>query len=172
MSNSPSHNAEQTTGMRPSDRWIPWYFVAFFVGLALISSVFVYLAVTTHTGVVTQQAYEKGLNYNATIAASEKGQALGWQGAAKFTPVSSATAGMVSLTVATENEALVGATVTASVSRPTQDGYDFTLTLQEQEKGTYRADVIFPLAGQWDMRFFVKRGVSEHQLSERFIVKP
>jgi hypothetical protein len=35
---------------RSSDRWIPWYFVAFFVALAAAMAVMAWLAIHSHTG--------------------------------------------------------------------------------------------------------------------------
>jgi len=51
------------------DRIIPLYFVAFFVVIAIFDGIFVYLATSTHSGVVTENAYQKGLNYNQYIDA-------------------------------------------------------------------------------------------------------
>ncbi|MEM6602558.1 MAG: FixH family protein, partial [Pseudomonadota bacterium] len=70
--------------MQPSkipfkDRIIPWYFVIFFVLLAIVNVIFVTLAARSHPGTVQNNAYEIGLNYNEIIAASEQQDALGWK---------------------------------------------------------------------------------------------
>ena len=52
----------------PTSSWIPWYIVLFFVILACVFAGFTYIAKKTHSGIVTEQAYEKGLAYNETIA--------------------------------------------------------------------------------------------------------
>ena len=51
----------------PRDKWIPMYFVAFFAVIALLDGIFVYTAISTQTGVVTEQPYEKGLAYNEVL---------------------------------------------------------------------------------------------------------
>jgi len=53
--------------MSLKDKLIPWYFVIFFLVLFIVDGIFVYLATSTHTGVVTENAYEKGLRYNEVI---------------------------------------------------------------------------------------------------------
>lgn len=47
-------------------------FIAFFVVFASVDVFFVYKALTTHTGVVAENAYEIGLNYNDVIAEAKK----------------------------------------------------------------------------------------------------
>ena len=63
-----------------NDKWIPWYFVLFFATIAICDAVFVGLALSTHRGLVTEHAYQKGLEYNHTIAAAEQQDGLNWQG--------------------------------------------------------------------------------------------
>ena len=63
--------------MAKRDRIIPLYFVAFFVFIAIMDGIFVYLATTTHSGVVTENAYQKGLNYNQYITAYDQQEMLG-----------------------------------------------------------------------------------------------
>lgn len=55
----------------PTSSWIPRYIVLFFVILACVFAGFTYIAKKTHSGIVTEQAYEKGLAYNETIAKSD-----------------------------------------------------------------------------------------------------
>jgi nitrogen fixation protein FixH len=42
-------------------------FLGFFIIFAAVDAFFVYKAVSTHPGVVTEKAYEIGLNYNEII---------------------------------------------------------------------------------------------------------
>ena len=57
----------------------PHYFIVFFVILIILDSIFVYLATSTHRGVVTDNAYNQGLNYNKIIEASKKQNDLNWK---------------------------------------------------------------------------------------------
>lgn len=68
-------------GPRPSDKWIPWYIVLFFVVISGVLATFVTVALKTHTGTVTDGAYQKGLDYNITIEKARRQEALGWRAA-------------------------------------------------------------------------------------------
>ena len=43
------------------------YFLAGFIIVAGVNTIFIYKAVTTHTGEVTDSSYERGLTYNKTL---------------------------------------------------------------------------------------------------------
>ena len=57
---------------------IPYYFVLFFITIIILDSIFVYLAFSSHTGLVSENSYEKGLNYNDIISQKEKQDKLNW----------------------------------------------------------------------------------------------
>jgi len=156
------------SGPRKSDRWIPWYFVGFFALLFIFDGIFVYLATSTHTGVVTEQAYEKGLNYNETIAAAAEQEALGWHGEVTY-----AENGQLNYSVRDKGGAPVsGARVVAEITRPTHNGVDFKSALAEVTPGTYQAPVEFPLDGMWDIRIYVTWQQTQFQTAKRIVVRP
>jgi nitrogen fixation protein FixH len=148
------------------DRMIPWYFVMFFVGLAVVDGVLVTLAVRTQTGVVTDHAYEKGLAYNEVVDAAAAQAALGWKGAIEFVP-SAGNAGTLRLKLSdTSGKLLTLDSATATIIRPTQAGQDFEVTLSNGE-----APVTFPEAGQWEVRIFANVGGTPYQQSKRIVVE-
>ena len=51
---------------------IPWYFVIAFIIVFAVNGVFVYTAINTNRGVVTENAYEKGLDFNRIVAEVRK----------------------------------------------------------------------------------------------------
>lgn len=162
------HNAEriqiEATGPKPSDKWIPWYFVAFFVVLALFDGVFVFIAARTHTGVVSENAYNEGLHYNETIASAAVQSDLGWHSDITFSN------GRLTVRLkGAENEVMTGAQVEATFVRPTQDGSDFLSALIETEPGAYEVNIT-PEQGQWDVRIFVTWKQSQYQALQRIIV--
>lgn len=154
-------------GMTKRDRLIPWYFVAFFVVVAILDGIFVYVATSTHTGVVTERAYDKGLAYNETVAAAEAQKQLGWQA-----EVALGTDRVLSFTLTDESgQPLGGAAVKATFMRPTQDGMDFVAELAESADGVYTAQVDFPVDGLWDVRVFAIEGGQDFQFHQRLVVK-
>lgn len=154
-------------GPRPSDKYIPWYFVAFFVVLAILDGVFVYLATTSHTGVVEENHYERGLAYNERVAAIEAQEALGWQTSLTFTEE-----GRVLFDAANKvGTPIEGATIEAQFVRPTQDGSDFVLSLGEIQPGLYGAETDAAGPGQWEIRVFVEWKQQQYQTSKRVVVR-
>ncbi len=158
--------SEATTGPRPSDRWIPWYFVAFFVALTAILAHFVWLAVHNFPGTVADKAYEQGLAYNQVLRAAAAQDQLGWRATLDF----SAPEQTLRLTYNLHDAAgapLRGATVKAWLYRPSSSKLDEKLTLTETRPGVYEVETIKPLAGQWEARFAAQLGVDKHHYSER-----
>lgn len=156
----------QTEKPRKSDKFIPWYFVAFFVALFIWDGIFVYTATSTHTGVVEDNTYNRGLNYNETVAAADRQAALGWQ-----SNVTLSREGTLSFALENaEGKALRGANVKAQFFRPTQAGQDFIVGLQETGSGTYQT-VIRTIPGQWEVRVFVRWKQQRYQTSKRIIVQ-
>jgi nitrogen fixation protein FixH len=51
----------------PRDKWIPWYFVLAFLVVFAVNGIFIYAALGTHRGVVSDQAYRNGINYNQIV---------------------------------------------------------------------------------------------------------
>ena len=157
---------------RKSDKYIPLYFVAFFVVLALIDGTFAYLATSTNTGVIDDEAYEDGITYNKTIAAAEAQAHLG------LTPKITLAGTQLSFTLKTADGApLQNAHVTAFFVRPTQDGHDFETPLPEQASGMYSAPIAFPMPGQWDVRIVTtwdahNKTPQTYQAHKRLIVQP
>lgn len=61
------------TGTPPKDgRRVLLAFLSFFVVFASVDAFFVYKAISTLPGVVSENAYEIGLHYNKIIAEAEK----------------------------------------------------------------------------------------------------
>ncbi|NBX03006.1 MAG: hypothetical protein EBR02_02855 [Alphaproteobacteria bacterium] len=154
-----------SVAVNPRDRWIPWYFVLFFVVLALVDGAMVTIAVRTQTGVVTTHAYEKGLAYNQTIAAAEKQTALGWKSTITFTGKGEK-AGALSVAVRDAKGVTIKPdSLRAEITRPTQAGMDFSQALKSGENL-----IKFPASGLWEVRIFAMRGDDEFQQAKRIVV--
>ncbi|GEM_PF-1478884 len=53
-------------------RIVFWALIAFFAVVASVDAFFVYKALSTNTGVVSENAYERGLRYNDIINEAKK----------------------------------------------------------------------------------------------------
>lgn len=124
------------------DRWIPWLLVAFFAVIAVIDGSFVYIAVSTQTGVVTERAYEKGLAYDEILNSARSQPDI--------VQKASYENGILRWKLEDHKGApITGAAVTAHIMRPVQDGHDFDIRLEEKAAGLYEAKVNPPLPGLW-----------------------
>jgi nitrogen fixation protein FixH len=148
------------------DRIIPLYFVAFFVAIAIFDGIFIYLATSTHSGVVTENAYQKGLNYNQYIDAYNQQEIVGWSGNIDFIKSS-----LIFQLNDKQDQPIETAKVVAHISRSTKSGLDFKVLLEHKSKGMYENKTInFPLKGQWDIRVLAQRNQQKFQKSKRIIV--
>ena len=158
--------AQHHAGVKKSDRWIPWYFVAFFVVLAILNGIFVTIANTTHRGVVTENAYTKGLHYNQTLAAAAQQQQLGWSAEIDFIQPA------LSLRLRDRHgRSIEEAKVVAYLTRTTQAGHDFQVPLPPIGDGIYAQDVRFPIKGQWHVRMAATWQQQHYQQSQRISVQ-
>ena len=132
---------------KPIDKYIPWMIVAFFVVIIAVNAVFVTIAIKTRPGIVTEEAYEKGLAYNQTLDDAAKQAALGWHGTIAYT------SGNLTYTLTDKaGAAITGAAVSADIRRPVGDTYDTTAVLNDAGNGLYQSKMDFPLKGLWQVR--------------------
>lgn len=154
------------SGMKPGDKWIPWYFVAFFVVVAIVNAIFVTEAISTFRGVVTEHPYQEGLAYNQVVADVTAQEALGWKGVIKQD------GDTLSFTFHDKKGmAITQAKVKADFVRTTQVGYDFSVPLHAKEGGVYQAKVHFPLKGQWHVRIIAQWNQQPYQQTKLIMVK-
>ena len=60
-------------------RKVLWMLLGFFGVMMAVNGIFVYLALSSFSGLETVNAYVKGLDYNATLRRGAAQKALGWQ---------------------------------------------------------------------------------------------
>lgn len=138
-----------------------WYFVAFFGFIAAVNAVMVTLAIRTHSGVVTEHPYEKGLAYNQVVEAEKEQEALGWKGSINYKN------GALSFDLHDQNNLPVAPEkTTATITRPTQQGMDFTVDLKGAE-----TPVLFPANGLWEVRVDAMHEGVHYQQSKRIVVQ-
>ncbi len=155
---------------RRDSAWIPWAFVGGFLTMFAANGALVYASFTSWTGLQTESPYERGLQFNETIADGRRQLELGWRGdiRTRLDP-----AGGTRVEVALKDAAgvpITGATVRARMVRPIGAGHDFEVDIPERGDGTYAAVVAPPLPGQWEARVFVERGRDRFRLDDRFVV--
>lgn len=130
-------------------RWIPLLFILFFLGLFAVTGNFVRLALSTFPGLVSTNAYERGLAYDDVIAAEEAQAQRGWQMEFDL-PELSGEGQVASLTlVDREGNPIAGANVIMMAERMTRYAQQVRVTLTDHGNGRYEAPITFPIAGRW-----------------------
>jgi len=112
------------------------YFFLFFGMIVAVNAVFITNALKTHSGVVIENAYERGIDYNATIEAARSQPDI--ESSVSYED------GFLRIVLPIEE-----ATVTAKMFRAVRDGYDFDVELKHVGGGIYEAPLELSLAGAW-----------------------
>lgn len=163
--------------MRRSDWMIPWAFAAGFAVVVAVNAVLIVKATGSFTGLETARPYDRGLAYNAALAAAERQRAQGWkagfdllpqpadEGAGRRVEIEARFAGP-------DGRTLTDLDVRAMLTRPVRAGNDTdrTVALGHRGGGVYTARVELPLAGQWDLRVVAADEAGEWQDQRRFYV--
>ena len=159
---------------RPDGWWYPWIFVLGMAVVIAVNGVLIFSAIETFSGLRTENAYNKGLKYNDTLAAAAEQQRLGWRSEVSLAPDGAGTGERRFVLVATlkdrDGRPLSGLAARAYLSRPTVGGHDVETPLAEQGEGRYVADVNLPLPGLWDVRVHAHRGTDNFQDARRVSV--
>ena len=136
-------------------RLIPYAIVAFFVVIILVNVVLVILAIDSHPGVETIEAYEKGRLYNQTLTLEKDGQALGWQASLGFEVAENGGFNLTITTLDNNGNPLNDLNITGVVVRPVRDGSDLSVVFEHIGNGQYGAHLDPPFPGQWDVRLLL-----------------
>ena len=152
--------------MQPRDRWIPWYFVIFFVVLIAVDGTMATIAVRTNPGTVTQHPYESGLAYNKVVEAANAQKKLGWTGDVDFKNGTLT----FSLRDAVQH-AVIPDSVHVSFIRPSQSGMDFEADLLPDGNGHFALTPQFSAKGLWEVRVYATLKNSHYQQPKRSVVE-
>ncbi len=120
-------------------------FILFFGTITAVNGVLMYFALNTWPGLVTEDAYTKGLKYNDTIAASESQRLLAWD-----IRIALDNNKKLRVHVIDGNKASVpGLEVETVLTRPLGDHNVVILTMRETQPGIYEGEFVTPIAGRW-----------------------
>ena len=109
--------------------------LAFFGIIFAVNGYFLYRALSTHTGVVANEPYRKGLAYNQRIEWSERQASLGWRD-----EVTALLQGAITVVITDgDGNAVKGLSVTGSVGRPATSADDRSMALIEDASAAYTA---------------------------------
>jgi nitrogen fixation protein FixH len=155
---------------KPKKSKIIYFFFAFFAVVLAVNIFYIYISKKTWRGVVTDDPYHKGLNYNDTLEEVAKQKVLGWTVKVNFRP-SVTKKGILMVTVQDKNLRYINdAKIYATFRRPNQEGLDFVLPVPFED-GVYKAQINFPLEGQWDGEVAIRKDQDTYQDVRRYIIQ-
>ena len=126
-------------------RHVLWLFLGFFATVFIVNGAMIYSAVTTHSGLVANEPYRKGLHYNERITADERQARLGWTGTLEV-----GRDGRVRLALTEADGRPVRAMkIAGMLGRPATHRHDMALNLVEVSAGQYEARISALSEGNW-----------------------
>lgn len=143
--------------------------ISAFVIVAAVNFGFIYVSVTSYDGLVEDNYYNRALNYQEEKIELERQQTLGWNFSTKT--VKQKDQLFYTLEVKDKSgKAIDKAHAEVTFFRPTQSGFDQSLTLNETKAGTYQGSVNLPLKGVWDVHINFKKNAEKWKKKERLTV--
>jgi nitrogen fixation protein FixH len=151
--------------------WVPMLFVGGFLVVIGANAALIYFAQDTFSGLETASPYERGLDYNKTLAAEAAVEQLGWQSQVQISAESHGTRSLQVRLTDRNGRPLNGLTVVAYLVRPSNEGLDATIIPRPMGDGRYVTSFVLPAAGQWELRLVAHNDDAAWQRSERLFVK-
>lgn len=154
----------------------PWVlgWVALVLVVLMMNGVMITLAVVSNPGLVTEDYYEQGRDFEANVSSRLQARnALGWTLNLDYPQdIHLQHPEFIRLTVVDRvGQPLENARVTVQAYRPSDAGADFQAGMKEIGPGLYQANMTFGLKGMWDLKVNVERGEDSYDISQRLFVK-
>lgn len=157
---------------KKTPKYILWIFAVFFLTFITVDICYIIIAEKTWRGLATEDGYQKGLNYNQVIDSVQQQKKLGWQLQIKYHVLSSKNGNLEIILTDKNGNKIRNAQVNASITRPTQEGFDFFLPLLfNQTTSTYQSAITFPLIGQWEIVINAKKNDDIYTDGKRLVIR-
>ena len=145
----------EKSGFRFTGKMFLALIVGFFAIVITVNIIMVRFALGSFDGLVEEEAYVKGRDYNSVLEAAALQHSLGWDSAL------SVEGGHENLVLrlmmkAANGEPLTGLVPELELRRPARSDLDKSLKMVETgEKGVYQAVTALPLSGRWQVRLMI-----------------
>lgn len=150
----------------PKSSIIPWLFVSFFGIVFVVNGIMVWLAVTTFSGLETEDAFARGLNYNETLAAEARQEALGWQAELKLARE------RIEVELRDQDGTLLmPERIVARLIRPSDSALDRLVVLELDGTGHHALNIASLQPGLWEVQMQIDRGDERFFTAERVFVQ-
>ncbi len=160
--------------VRPIPAWRSPWIIGWFalIGVFLVvNGVMIYLAVTTNPGLVVEDYYDRGQDYERHLV-SQMAKDPGWVMRAEVPrDIKAGQTRQIEFFVSDKSgQPLALDKVTFYAYRPSDVGLDFTLPMSVAALGHYVVDVSFAQMGVWDGVFSGRLGEDEHSHGKRLLI--
>ncbi|MDJ0686585.1 MAG: FixH family protein [Alphaproteobacteria bacterium] len=170
-------DAEQTE-KKVWDNRIPYLFFVFFAVIFAVNGYLVYLATTSWVGLVTENPYDRGLNYNQVLEAQRSQEALGFTHTAALNDIrfeDGAWTGVLSVSIQdADGQPLSGVAVVGVLERVGRFSQVFEIQFAPAGMDRFEAPVHGPLGGRWSFRGAVTAehngAAVDYRIAETFTV--
>jgi nitrogen fixation protein FixH len=154
----------------------PWVIglLLFFMVFLMANVTFIYLAFKEAPSLVSIDFYERGERYEETLRKAKREKQLNWTGVL-LVPQKIKVSQIESYDVVIQGEQAQPVETTSTIFhayRPSDADVDFQVMMIKQQAGLYQAEIMFPLAGSWDVIVEVKRDDQRLLLTRRLTVLP
>jgi nitrogen fixation protein FixH len=146
-------------------------FIAGFLVVIGVNATLIFFAQGTFSGLDTASPYERGLDYNKTLAAEAAQERLGWHYQSAISGESVTERTLRIRMTNRDGRPLNDLTVEAYLVRPSNQGLDVRIAPRPAGDGSYVATFALPARGQWELRVVARSDDITWQHSERVFVK-
>jgi nitrogen fixation protein FixH len=150
--------------------WIPSCFFAMFVVIFAANATMIGVGMSSWRGLVTTDAYDKGVAYQQAIEAEQREEALGWSVDLSVEHPQPKRANVLISVTDQAGRPIDADRVRVGFVRPTQEGYDSLHTLNALGGGKFAKSVELPLKGLWELRIEAEKGDDALRVSRRITV--
>lgn len=147
-----------------------WFYV-FFGVIFIMNGIMIYIANTSWTGLDTDNAYQKGLNYNKQLSQKEQQNASGWQAEITFKKTNNKQTGNLYVGISTaEGNPVENVSAIIKIQRPTNSEFDTEYAFETRSDGIFDWPISFPLEGQWDIKVEVMKEEQIFKAEKRLVI--
>jgi nitrogen fixation protein FixH len=151
----------------------PWVigWIGLVVAVLCVNLTMVYFAITTNPGLVNDDYYQRGQDYEKHLA-SRLAKDPGWTMKAEIPgDVRAGVPTSVRIVLADKaGHAVAPEQVTFFAYRPSDKTRDFSIPMTDMGGGRFVARLEFPLYGYWDWLMAVRQGADEYTTGGRLVV--
>lgn len=149
---------------KPFGRTVLISFILFFGLIIAVNSVFIYYALDSHPGIITENPYEKGLKFDETLNKAKNQPKI-------ENSVNYENGVLAWILKDTDGSPIDKANVTVKMLRPVEDGHDKVFTLEHVGNGRYEAKLDLQYKGSWQAQLKAQWNNKEFQTQESLTIR-